>query len=187
MQWHIFNPWIEKIPWKRKWQPSLVFFPGKYHGQRSLAGYSPWGHRRVGHDLATKQQQCSNSHYMLLTSINFSQTTVNLVNLLNCFDGISKWFKKVSSYANMGIEYGHMHTNAKQLLAHRICSKHWINFSARLICVCWRQTCQYWEVKVLHNCVWLFATPLGFSVRGILYARIPEWVAIPFSRESPGI
>ena len=34
-----------------------VFLPGKSHGQRSLAGYSPWGHKRVRHDLATKQQQ----------------------------------------------------------------------------------------------------------------------------------
>ena len=53
---HGFAPWVSKIPWRRKWQPILVFLPGKSHGQRSLAGYSPWGHKRVGHDLATKQQ-----------------------------------------------------------------------------------------------------------------------------------
>ena len=51
-----FNPSVGKIPWKRKWQPTLVFLPGKSYGQRSLAGYSPWGPKRVGHDLATKQQ-----------------------------------------------------------------------------------------------------------------------------------
>ena len=34
-----------------------VFLPGKLHGQRSLAGYSPWGQRRVGHKRVTKQQQ----------------------------------------------------------------------------------------------------------------------------------
>ena len=39
-----------------KWQPMTVFLPGKSHGQRSLVGYSPWGHR-VRHDLATEQQQ----------------------------------------------------------------------------------------------------------------------------------
>ena len=38
-----FNPWTGKIPWRRKWQPTSVFFPGKSHGQRSLAGYGPWG------------------------------------------------------------------------------------------------------------------------------------------------
>ena len=38
-----FNPWIGKVPWRRKWQPTLVLLPGKSHGRRSLVGYSPWG------------------------------------------------------------------------------------------------------------------------------------------------
>ena len=38
-----FDPWVEKIPWSRKWQPTPVFLPGKFHGQRSLADWSPWG------------------------------------------------------------------------------------------------------------------------------------------------
>ena len=42
--------------WRRKWQSPPVFLPGKSHGQRSLLGYSPWSHKRVGHDLVTKQQ-----------------------------------------------------------------------------------------------------------------------------------
>ena len=33
-----FDPWVRKIPWSRKWQPTEVFLPGKFHGQRSLAG-----------------------------------------------------------------------------------------------------------------------------------------------------
>ena len=36
-----FNPWVRKIPWKRKWQPTPVFSPVKSLGQRSLAGYGP--------------------------------------------------------------------------------------------------------------------------------------------------
>ena len=36
------DPWVGKIPWRRKWQPTLEFLPGKYHVQRSLVGYSPW-------------------------------------------------------------------------------------------------------------------------------------------------
>ena len=39
-----FDPWVGKIPWRRKWQPTPVFLPGRSHGQRSLVGYSPWGH-----------------------------------------------------------------------------------------------------------------------------------------------
>ena len=33
--------WVRKTPWSRKWQPTLVFLPGEYHGQRNLAAYSP--------------------------------------------------------------------------------------------------------------------------------------------------
>ena len=42
-----FNPWVRKIPWRRAWQPTSVFLPGESHGQRSLAGYSPWGHTEL--------------------------------------------------------------------------------------------------------------------------------------------
>ena len=44
-----FDPWVGKIPWRRAWQPTPVFLPGESHGQRSLVGCRPWGHR-VGHD-----------------------------------------------------------------------------------------------------------------------------------------
>ena len=37
------DPWVGKIPWRRKWQPTPVCLPGESHGQRSLVGYSPWG------------------------------------------------------------------------------------------------------------------------------------------------
>ena len=47
-----FNPRVGKIPWRRKWQPAPVFLPGKFHGQRSLAGYSSRNHR-VRYDWAT--------------------------------------------------------------------------------------------------------------------------------------
>ena len=39
-----FDPWVRKIPWKRAWQPTLVFLPGESHGQKSLAGCSSCGH-----------------------------------------------------------------------------------------------------------------------------------------------
>ena len=42
---HGFDPWVGKIPWRRKWQPTPIFLPGEFQGQRSLAGYSPWGHK----------------------------------------------------------------------------------------------------------------------------------------------
>ena len=42
---HGFHPWVGKIPWRRKWQPTTIFLSGKSHGQRSLAGYSSWSRR----------------------------------------------------------------------------------------------------------------------------------------------
>ena len=42
-----FNPWVRKVPWRRKWQPTAVFLPGKSYGQRNLVGYSPWGHKQL--------------------------------------------------------------------------------------------------------------------------------------------
>ena len=47
-QGHAFDPWVRKISWRRKWQPTPVFLPGESHGQRSLAGYSPWRHEESG-------------------------------------------------------------------------------------------------------------------------------------------
>ena len=41
---------LYKWLWRRNWQPTPVFLPGKSHGQRSLTGYSPWGQKRAGHD-----------------------------------------------------------------------------------------------------------------------------------------
>ena len=52
-----FHPWIGKIPCKQKWQPIPAFLSGEFHGERSLAGYNPWGHEKVGCNPATKQQQ----------------------------------------------------------------------------------------------------------------------------------
>ena len=46
-----FNPWIRKIPWRRKWQSTPEFLLGKSHGQRSMAGYIPLGHKSVRHNL----------------------------------------------------------------------------------------------------------------------------------------
>ena len=55
-----FNPRVAKIPWRRKGHPTPVFLPGESHAQRSLVGYSPWGRRRVGRNLATKQPENAN-------------------------------------------------------------------------------------------------------------------------------
>ena len=47
-----FYPCTGKIPWRREWLPTPISLPGEFHGQRSLAGYNPWGCR----ELATTEQ-----------------------------------------------------------------------------------------------------------------------------------
>ena len=83
-----FNPWFRKIPWRRKWQPVLVFcfvfffhstvIVGEFHGQRSLASYNPQGHKRLRDDwvsehtcLRTKWERLHNrlfGNIILITS-----------------------------------------------------------------------------------------------------------------------
>ena len=57
-----FDPWVRKISWRRKWQPTPVLLPGEFHWQRSLAGYSPWGHKESN---ATKKLTLSLSLQVL--------------------------------------------------------------------------------------------------------------------------
>ena len=52
MQETRFDLWVRKIPWSRKWQPTPVFLPGEFHGQRILKGYSPWSLK--GSDMTEK-------------------------------------------------------------------------------------------------------------------------------------
>ena len=47
-------PGSGKFPWRKAWQPTLVFLPRESPGQRSLAGYSPWGHQELDTTEATK-------------------------------------------------------------------------------------------------------------------------------------
>ena len=57
-----FDPWFRKIPWRKKWQPTPVFLPGKFCGQRSLVGYGSWGCKeldmteRTQHTLSKQRQ-----------------------------------------------------------------------------------------------------------------------------------
>ena len=55
---HRFNPWVWKSPWRRAWQPAPLFLPGESHGQRTLAGYSPWGNKESN----TTEHTCTPTH-----------------------------------------------------------------------------------------------------------------------------
>ena len=80
-----FDPWIRKIPWRRKWQPTPVFLPGKFHGQRSLAGYSPWGHKE------SDMTECLTLFFFFL----FLSNTSNMVYLFMTENFIIMYFKVI--------------------------------------------------------------------------------------------
>ena len=58
---HGFDPWVRKIPWRRKWQPTPAFLPRKYHGQRSLVGNSP-GVTNSWTRLSAHTWACTHTH-----------------------------------------------------------------------------------------------------------------------------
>ena len=57
---HELDPWVRKIPWRRAWQPTPVFLPGKSHGQRSLEDYSSWAHKES--DTTEHSHTCIHTH-----------------------------------------------------------------------------------------------------------------------------
>ena len=66
------------IPWQREWLTTPVFLPGKYHGQRNLVGYSPWGHKESG---MTERQTLSlhfTSYYIPNTSLSYNSNFIHL-------------------------------------------------------------------------------------------------------------
>ena len=58
-----FHPWVGKIPWRRKWQPTPVSFSERCHGQRSLEGCSPWGRRASG------MAECAHTQVIQITQL----------------------------------------------------------------------------------------------------------------------
>ena len=79
-----FNPWVRKIPWRRKWQPIPVFLPGESHGQRNLMGYSPWGRKDLD---TTKQLNVNTIIYTYIWTIPSE--------LLLCFKKFSQWVTQI--------------------------------------------------------------------------------------------
>ena len=64
---HEFDPWVGKIPWRRKWQSTPVFLPRKFHGQRSLVGYSAWGHKEL--DVTEHSHTHTHTHTQMLYTV----------------------------------------------------------------------------------------------------------------------
>ena len=95
----MFNPWVRKIPWSRTWQPTPVFLPGKFHGQRSLVGFSPGVHNES--DMTDCMHTCARAH---------THTHIHIQSYSNLETGlilptISKWSLLVSTMLFPNIHY----------------------------------------------------------------------------------
>ena len=75
-----FNPWVRKILWRRAWQPTPVFLLGESHGQRSLVGYGPWGHKELDttERLSTYIKQVNKYLFILFMGFKVSDMTDQL-------------------------------------------------------------------------------------------------------------
>ena len=82
-----FDPWVGKIPWKREWLPTPVFLSVESHGQRRLAGYSPWDHKEseTAERLTLFTFSKISSHRCLGFFLD-SQLCFNVFCSLHCFD-----------------------------------------------------------------------------------------------------
>ena len=67
--------WVEKIPSRRKWQPTTVFFPGKFHGQKSVVGYRSWDRK----ELDMTEHMCTYNLGICCQPIAFGRRDVNPV------------------------------------------------------------------------------------------------------------
>ena len=69
----VWETWVEKRPWRSAWQPIPVFLPGESHGRRSLAGYSPWGHKESDKteqlSVHARVRTCTHTHTHTHSSI----------------------------------------------------------------------------------------------------------------------
>ena len=106
-QEHRFDPSVGKVPWRRKWQPTPVVLPGKFHGWKSLVGYSPWGRResntteRLHFDFYIIAHCClvAKSHLTLLWPMDCSPpgSSVHRISQERILEGVALSFSRGSS------------------------------------------------------------------------------------------
>ena len=107
----------QKIPWRRKRQPTPVLPPAEAQGQRSLLGYCPWGFKRVGHNFDTKQQQW-HYRFCIYTKVLSSIKKTVLKEVKSCLELESKVKVKVTQ--SYPILCGPMHYTVHGILQARI-------------------------------------------------------------------
>ena len=164
------NPWIRKIPWRRKWQPTPLLLPGKFHGRRSLVGYSPWGRK----ELDTTEQLHLNVFLLPYLLRKY---------LVCCIKGIILEFFPLycvvyKAFDQLLLCLCILWLSPYELISNVLHFAVSFFFQFQLMYLFCLE-----KVEVAQSCPTL-CDPADYTVHGILQARILEWVAFPFSRWS---
>ena len=164
-----FESWGGKTPWSRKWQSTPVFLLGKFHGQRSLVGYSPWVHKKSGLTEHMHTHTHNNYIYPGCCCSSVSKSCPTLSNPMDC--SMSGFL--VPPHL-LGFAQVHVHW-----IGDAIQTSHPLSSSAFSL------SQSEWVSEITQLCPTLCdpvdCSPPGSSIHGILQARILEWVVISFS------
>ena len=115
------HPWVDKIPWRRKWQPTSIFLPGKSHGQRRVQSM---GSQRVGHDWVTKPllfirmrfyNSQSISRNMFLTGTLNQPCETIIGGFITLIFQLSKWSTRAVQFFELDLVYYMMQPSFESL------------------------------------------------------------------------
>ena len=81
-----FYPWVGKIPWRRKWQPTSIFLPGESYGQGSLEGYSPYGCKEL--DLTEVTEVAHTVSGPVLSTLDASENLTNIPVVMSLYSQV---------------------------------------------------------------------------------------------------
>ena len=93
-----FNPRVWRTPWRRKWQPTPVFLLGKSREQRSLVGYSPWGHKESDMTEQLSARAHTRAHARVLLKL--SSFPAGFLSLSSPQNTVSRWLDRTSKETN---------------------------------------------------------------------------------------
>ena len=147
-----FNPWVGKIPWERKWQPTPVLLPGKSRGRRILEGYSPWG--------CKESDMTEWLHFHFLQCLYFSFTYFTLYGTLSRTPGLSSSLYEATRSGFHCLSYSLTHHSHPPPLIH-----------PAIAFLLLYQVC--WKVRDLY---------LLFPLPRMLFLKISTWLAWIFFR-----
>ena len=99
------DPWVWKTPWRRKWQLTPISVPGKFHGQRSLVGYIPEGHKEWNTTECVHVRACARAHTHIHTHISWKSSRLELRKEKK------KTFKYINEWIKLSTALSHLHGN----------------------------------------------------------------------------